>query len=561
MQFLKTNTATRISVGPFLDKTDGVTPETALTVSNCKITVMAETDDNSDPTLVLDNVAGNDATNTLTHVTGDDAGYYNLRLTAANLNRLGRLRVQINDAANHCPVFHDYTILPANAYDAMVNGTGVGLRSDMQGYLGTAAAAADTAGYAKVTVKNGSGTGEISLSSGQVSISSSSETSIASKVWDEASSSHVAAGSFGAALFVIRSNTAQAGSGTTITLDAGASATNDFYANQLLSIVSGTGVGQGRIVTSYVGATKVATVSAWAVNPDNTSRFVIQPLGSIPGASAPTAAQNAAAVWDEAASSHVTASSFGQLMNAFSHRTGTAQAGSSLSITLDAGASATDNRYNYNYVSILSGTGFGQTRQITAYVGSTKVATVNLAWTVNPASDSVFFILPGGLDAATVASIASGVWAATRASNQTAGTFGEFTFSDAIRFSGDSTAADNAESFFDGTGYAGTNNVIPSVTTVTGNVNGNVSGSVANVLAIAANAVNASALATDAVTEIQTGLATAAALSTAQTDLTTIKGKTNSLTFTVGGQVDANIQYINDAAVTGIGSAGNPWGP
>lgn len=33
--------------------------------------------------------------------------------------------------------------------------------------------------------------------------------------------------------------------------------------------------------------------------------------------------------------------------------------------------------------------------------------------------------------------------------------------------SGDSTAADNAESFFDGTGYAGTNNVIPTVTTTT----------------------------------------------------------------------------------------------
>lgn len=35
---------------------------------------------------------------------------------------------------------------------------------------------------------------------------------------------------------------------------------------------------------------------------------------------------------------------------------------------------------------------------------------------------------------------------------------------DAVALSGDSTAADNAESFFDGTGYAGTNNVIPRVT-------------------------------------------------------------------------------------------------
>ena len=49
------------------------------------------------------------------------------------------------------------------------------------------------------------------------------------------------------------------------------------------------------------------------------------------------------------------------------------------------------------------------------------------------------------------------------------------------QISGDSTAADNAESFFDGTGYAGTNNTIPIVTAVTGNIGGNVAGSVGSV--------------------------------------------------------------------------------
>lgn len=41
---------------------------------------------------------------------------------------------------------------------------------------------------------------------------------------------------------------------------------------------------------------------------------------------------------------------------------------------------------------------------------------------------------------------------------------------DAVKISGDATAANNAELFFDGTGYAGTNNVIPTVTTVTNEV-------------------------------------------------------------------------------------------
>ena len=42
------------------------------------------------------------------------------------------------------------------------------------------------------------------------------------------------------------------------------------------------------------------------------------------------------------------------------------------------------------------------------------------------------------------------------------------------QISGDTTAADNAELFFDGTGYAGTNNVIPTVTAVTNQVTANV---------------------------------------------------------------------------------------
>lgn len=80
----------------------------------------------------------------------------------------------------------------------------------------------------------------------------------------------------------------------------------------------------------------------------------------------------------------------------------------------------------------------------------------------------------------------------------------------------DSVAADNAEAFFDGTGYAGTNNVIPLVTTTTTATNvTTVNGLAANVItaaSIAADAIGASELAADAVTEIQSGLATAAAL-------------------------------------------------
>ena len=44
------------------------------------------------------------------------------------------------------------------------------------------------------------------------------------------------------------------------------------------------------------------------------------------------------------------------------------------------------------------------------------------------------------------------------------------------------------------------------------------------------------------------------------TEVAAIKAKTDSLTFTVAGQVDANIQSVNDTALTGDGST-TPWGP
>ena len=42
--------------------------------------------------------------------------------------------------------------------------------------------------------------------------------------------------------------------------------------------------------------------------------------------------------------------------------------------------------------------------------------------------------------------------------------------------------------------------------------------------------------------------------------ITAIKAKTDSLNFTVAGQVDCNLQYINDTLLVGNGTLGNEWG-
>lgn len=76
---------------------------------------------------------------------------------------------------------------------------------------------------------------------------------------------------------------------------------------------------------------------------------------------------------------------------------GTAQAGAALSITLSGNAPSLTNVLNGYYVKILSGTGVaGESRLISAYNGTTKVATIAPAWTTNPDATTVYEVLPAG---------------------------------------------------------------------------------------------------------------------------------------------------------------------
>jgi len=86
----------------------------------------------------------------------------------------------------------------------------------------------------------------------------------------------------GLASLVIRASTAQAGAAGTITLDASASAVDNFYQRCKILTTGGTGAGQCRSVASYVGSTKVATITPnWATNPDNTTTFAVLPDGLV----------------------------------------------------------------------------------------------------------------------------------------------------------------------------------------------------------------------------------------------------------------------------------------
>jgi hypothetical protein len=155
MRFLRFNTATRLSVGPFYDKTDGITPEIALTVTNEKLTLVI--DENNVPTLVLDTApTASGGSNDMVHISGDDAGMYDLELAAADTNHLGRGILSLTDANNHCPVFHEVMILPQKVYDSIVLGTD-NLEIDAVQLLGTAFATPATAGLMDVNTKQQGG--------------------------------------------------------------------------------------------------------------------------------------------------------------------------------------------------------------------------------------------------------------------------------------------------------------------------------------------------------------------------------------------------------------------
>jgi len=166
-----------------------------------------------------------------------------------------------------------------------------------------------------------------------------------------------------AAGFVLHQGTAQAGATNTITLDTGANATDDFYNHTRVVVEEGTGLEQERIIVDYNGTTKVATIAPpWVTNPDATSVFVLEP-----------------------ALSHAET-------NSKTVKVGLAAAATSTTITLSSDASTTDDYYNDDLIEIDSGTGEGQARVITDYVGSTKVATVDHAWITTPDTTSEYII-------------------------------------------------------------------------------------------------------------------------------------------------------------------------
>jgi hypothetical protein len=104
--------------------------------------------------------------------------------------------------------------------------------------------------------------------------------------------------------------TAVGGSSTTIVLPSTFSVLDNYYFPRMVNITAGTGAGQSRRISDYVGATRTATVAtAWVTAPDNTSEFELNPWASVRVSELDQGPIDQ--IWDEPMATHSASGTFG----------------------------------------------------------------------------------------------------------------------------------------------------------------------------------------------------------------------------------------------------------
>ena len=134
--FLKLATAVTVRFGPFLDKTDGVTEKTALT-----------------PTVTVSkNNATFAARSSGTALSHDANGWYNLPLDVTDTGTAGPLLCKAHDSTTYLPVWREFIVLSANAFDALVSDASNGIRANLI-QLNSVSASASNLQYSASTMK------------------------------------------------------------------------------------------------------------------------------------------------------------------------------------------------------------------------------------------------------------------------------------------------------------------------------------------------------------------------------------------------------------------------
>ena len=115
---LKQSTAVVVSFGPFLDKTDGVTPETGLVTAIDHATTGILLSKNGGALTIRSQA--------VTASTYDAYGNYRVTLSATDTNTVGTLRAQFIETATCLPVWQDFIVVEEEVYDDLFAASAVG---------------------------------------------------------------------------------------------------------------------------------------------------------------------------------------------------------------------------------------------------------------------------------------------------------------------------------------------------------------------------------------------------------------------------------------------------
>jgi hypothetical protein len=387
---------------------------------------------------------------------------------------------------------------------------------------------------------------------------------------------------------ILASGTADSGSTTTMVDAARTEGDADYWKGRLILFTSGTIAGQCAIIEDFNGGTDTFTFKPALTQVVGTQTYVI-----LPGIS----------VWDETLAEHLAAGTTGNALNAAGAAgdpwstalPGAYGAGTAGKIVGDNLNATVSSRSSHSAADVWA----SGTRTLTSLAGLTVDTVTTLT---NLPAITANWLTAAGMDPTAGAEIADAVWDEAVAGHLTAGSTGLYLYNvhnAVIGKTGGSVNDAGATSTAFNTTLTDANDFWNDSLLVftSGNLNGqcrpildfaNVNGRITLDEALTAAPDNgstfliksehvhpttqiASAVRTELTTELgRIDVATSTRASQASldtlddyvdTEVAAIKAKTDSLTFTVAGVLDANIQYVNDTQVAGAGTAGNPWGP
>ncbi len=315
MIYLRQSTASQeITLGPFVDSTDGNTAETGLTIANTDIKIRKS----GATTLANKNSGGG------THISG---GVYSAVLDATDTDTLGsgEIYCQVSGALY---VKETFTVLPAQVYDSLILGSDL-LQVDVTQVGGTAQTAGDIIGDTndiQARLPAALVSGRIDASIGAVASNAITAAALASDAGAEIAS---------AVRTELTTELSRIDAAITTRL-AGASYTAPDNTSIAAILVDTAEIGvAGAGLTALASATNLATVAGYLdteiaaiktvtdkvdtalVLDGAVYQFTANALELAPtGGSAPTAAAIADAVWDEALSGHLSSGSTGEALSA-----------------------------------------------------------------------------------------------------------------------------------------------------------------------------------------------------------------------------------------------------